>query len=139
MKFLLVGQMFTQGAPAVIAKGLGQATKVELRAEPDNPYDANAVRVLVGRSAVIETPALLEALLGFGMTLDSIAWPMPLGHLGAKAETKAARAARQGGHQFALCAEWHALSEAERASGSLLQYPDGVFLIDVPLASGATK
>jgi len=137
MKFLLVGQMFTQGAPAVIARGLPQAAKVELCAEPENPYDPYAVRVLVEREAVVATPALTEALAGFGLSLDTIAWPLALGHLGAKAETKAAKAARAGGHVFALCAAWHDLPAGTREHGRLLQHSDGVYLVDVAAAEVA--
>ena len=131
MKFLLVGQMFSQGAPALIAKGLPQRAEVTLRAEPENPYDANAVKVWVDRDAVMVTDELTEALAAFGMSLETIEWPLAIGHLGAKAETKAAKAASREGHQFALCAAWHRLSEPTRSVGKLVQYPNGSNFVEV--------
>ena len=128
MRFLLVGTVFTQGALAVIAKGLRQAVQVELRAEPENPYDANAVRVFVGREEVQPSEELAEALAAFGLSVEAITWPMAIGHLGAKYETKAAKAALREGHQFHLASEWHA--EAKPV-GRLMQHSDGVLMIEV--------
>ena len=47
MKFLLVGSQFAPGAPAMLAKGLAQRAQVALIADPTNPYDAQAVKVLL--------------------------------------------------------------------------------------------
>jgi len=127
MKFLLVGQAFHPGAHDIIARGFIQATPVLLIPEPSNPFDPLAVRVAVERKDVIDSPALTDALLGFGLTLDSVVWPFDLGHLAAKYETKTAKAARAAGHSFELCAEWHKASPSE---GRLLQYPDGVMLVE---------
>ena len=132
MRFLLVGTHFAPGAAAVIAKGLGQGAKVELRAEPDNPYDAQAVKVWVERDAVAEGPELEEALTGFGLSVASIAWPLALGHLGAKYETKAAKAALREGHQFR-----HGANEAVRGAGRLIQHANGTCLVEV--AAEGTK
>ena len=129
MKFLLVGTGFTPGASAVIAKGLRQNALVTLVAEPENPYDAQAVRVFVARDEVVESPELAEALGGFGLSVDAIQWPLQLGHLGAKAETKAAKAAVAGGHHFALCAKWHDLGGP--AVGRLIQHGNGTNLVEV--------
>jgi hypothetical protein len=134
MKFLLVGTAFTPGAQALIVKGLPQYAPVILRAEPTNPYDALAVRVLVPRDSVIESPELHEALAAFALTLDSMEFPFHLGHLGAKSETKAAKAALREGHSFALCAQWHSLDEAARSAGRLIQHPNGSNLVEVTLA-----
>ena len=133
MKFLLVGTVFTPGAVALIAKGLPQYAAVTLRAEPENPYDANAVRVLVERNSVVESPELHEALAAFGLTFEGMEFPFPLGHLGAKYETKTAQAALREGHQFRLAAEWHSLGEAPRGSGRLIQQPNGSNLVEVAL------
>ena len=131
MRFLLVGTHFAPGAVAVIAKGLGQGAKVTLRAEPDNPYDAQAVKVWVERDAVAEGPELEEALAGFGLSVASIAWPLALGHLGAKYETKAAKVALREGHQFRLVSDWHGANEATRGTGRLIQHANGTCLVEV--------
>jgi hypothetical protein len=131
MKFLLVGTGSTPGAAALIAKGLPQYAGVILQAEPENPYDALAVRVLVPRDSVIESPELHEALAAFALTLESMEFPFPLGHLGAKSETKAAKAALREGHSFALCAEWHSLGGEARSAGRLIQHPNGSNLVEV--------
>jgi len=133
MKFLLVGTMFTQGAPAIVAKGLAQGASVTLRAEPENPYDANAVKVWVEREAVLESPELDEALAAFGLSVATLEWPFPIGHLGAKYETKAAKAALQEGHQFKLATDWARLDEAARAQGRLIQHPNGSNFVEVTL------
>ena len=136
MKFLLVGTGFTPGAVAVIAKGLRQNARVALVAEPENPYDAMAVRVFVTRDEVAQSAELAEALAPFGLSVETIQWPLQLGHLGAKAETKAAKAAIAGGHNFALCAKWHGVraqpDNAEwGASGHLIQHGNGTNLVEV--------
>ena len=131
MKFLLVGSMFSQGAPALIAKGLRQGAEVTLQAEPENPYDANAVKVFVARESVLPSNELAEALAEFALTLDTMQWPFAIGHLGAKAETKAAKAALREGHSFALCAAWHQLSVASRSVGRLIQHPNGSNFVEV--------
>ena len=131
MKFLLVGQRFSQGAPALIAKGLPQRAEVTLRAEPDNPYDANAVRVFVARDSVVSSPELDEALAAFGLSVGAMEWPLAIGHLGATAVTKAAKAALREGHQFALCGEWHRLSEPARTVGKLVQHLNGSNFVEV--------
>ena len=130
MKFLLVGTAFTPGAVALVAKGLPQGAEVELRAEPENPYDAYAVRALVARSEIRPNDVLTEALAGFGLSLDSIAWPLQLGHLGAKAETKAAKAAIAAGHQFDLCAKWHGAAGGGPLKGRLIQHGNGTNIIE---------
>ena len=131
MKFLLVGSMFSQGAPAIIAKGLRQGALVTLQAEPENPYDANAVKVFVAREDVLPSDELSEALAEFALTLDTMEWPFAIGHLGAKYETKAAKAALREGHQFRLCGEWHSLNEATRSQGRLMQHPNGSNFVEV--------
>ena len=136
MKFLLVGTAFTPGASAVIAKGLGQRAQVALVAEPENPYDAQAVRVFVTRDEVHESPELTEALAAFGLSVETIQWPLQLGHLGAKAETKAAKAAIAGGHHFELCMKWHGVraqpgSAEWGAFGRLIQHSNSTNIIEV--------
>jgi len=123
--------MFSQGAPALIAKGLRQHAAVTLRAEPENSYDANAVKVWLERDAVIESPELDEALAAFGLSVETIEWPIAIGHLGAKATTKAAAAALREGHSFELCAKWHDLSEAARTKGRLTQHSNGTNIVEV--------
>jgi len=131
MKFLLVGSMFSQGAPALIAKGLRQGAAVTLQAEPENPYDANAVKVFVARESVLPSNELAEALAEFALTLDTMQWPFTIGHLGAKYETKAAKAATREGHQFRLALDWKGLSEASRSVGRLIQHPNGSNFVEV--------
>jgi hypothetical protein len=121
---------------ALIAKGLPQYAAVTLVAEPENPYDANAVRVFVTRESVLECAELDEALGGFGLTLTTLTFPLAIGHLGAKYETKAAKAALREGHQFHLGADWQGLPAGPRESGRLTQYPNGTCLIEV--AEGRT-
>ena len=131
MKFLLVGSMFSQGAPALIAKGLRQGAPVSLVAEPENPYDANAVKVFVAREDVLASPELDEALAEFALTLATMEWPFAIGHLGAKYETKAAKAALREGHQFCLVLDWKGLPEASRSVGRLIQHPNGSNFVEV--------
>lgn len=131
MKFLLVGVTFAQGAPALLAKGLPQYAAVELRAEPDNPYDSNAVRVYVARDAVAESGELSEALAGFGLSVETLGWPFALGHLGASYVTKAAKRALAEGHQFRLVSEWHQLPEEARNVGRLILHANGTILVEV--------
>ena len=130
-KFLLVGTQFALGAAALLASGLPQRAPVALVADPDNPYDSLAVRVLVARSAVVESPDLSFALAGAGLDLDSIVWPAMLGHLGASRETKAAKRTMQAGLHFATAKDWHSLREAERTAGTLEFQGGGSILIDV--------
>lgn len=152
MKFLLVGSFATKGAAAVIAKGLPQHAEVRLVAEPGNPYDPLAVKVYVARGVLRDSEALAEALAGSGLseaTLwseDGVLWEgehgadplFPLGHLGAKYETKAAKAALREGWQFRLAREWHGgggeggarVGEAPPARGKLIQCADGTKLIE---------
>ena len=89
------------------------------------------MKVWVDRDAVMVTDELTEALAAFGMSLETIEWPLAIGHIGAKAETKAAKAALREGHQFALCAAWHRLSEPTRSVGKLVQYPNGSNFVEV--------
>jgi len=134
MKFLLVGTSFTPGAQALISKGLPQRAEVILQAEPENPYDALAVRVFVPIESVLPSDDLDEALAGFGTSLDGLGFPFCLGHLGAKAETKAAKRASAEGHQFSLCTEWHRLDEEGRGIGRLIQYSNGTCLVEIESA-----
>jgi len=119
-KFLLVGQVFHPGAVAVLTHGLRQGAPVTLVAEPENPYDALAVRVEVARSEVLTCDALEEALAGFGLTFRTLSDPFVLGHLGAGYGTKAAK--RAGGEgNFALAREWHERKgESNTTTGFLL-------------------
>lgn len=131
MKFLLVGTGFIPGANAIISKGLRQRATVTLQGEPENPYDPLAVRVSVDQGEVVPNAELDEALAGFGLALSGLSWPFPLGHLGAKAETKAAKRASAAGHHFELCAEWHKLPEWLRVNGHLVLQSDGTIIIEV--------
>jgi hypothetical protein len=128
MKFLLVGTFSIPGAAAIISKGLAQYAAVLLRAEPENPYDAEAVRVLVARDEVIRTAELEEALVSYGLGFGGLQFPFAIGHLGAKYSTKAAQAALREGHQFRLVQDWHGVGAQ---SGRLIQHPDGTKLVEV--------
>ena len=131
MKFLLVGTTFAPGAPALLAKGLRQGAQVALRAQPENPYDANAVRVWLERGEVLVSDELSEALAGFGLSTDTLQWPFALGHLGAGYATKAAKRALAEGHQFRLVSEWHQLPDELRGAGHLIQHANGTTLVEV--------
>ena len=58
-------------------------------------------------------------------------WPFGVGHLGAKYETKAAKAAIAEGLQFHLVTDWHGLEGDSRSDGHLVQYPNGTCLVEV--------
>ena len=137
MRFLLVGTTFTPGAQAIIAKGLGQGARVTLIAEAENPYDTQAVRVFVAQSEVIPSAELDAALVPFGLSVDTIRWPLQLGHLGAKATTKAAKTAQAEGHRFELCAEWHVGGAPPH--GRLIQHGNGTNLIECDETKECTK
>ena len=85
---LLVGTRFARGASALLAC-LPQGTRVELRPEPDNPHDAEAIRVVLALpSAVLSEGRLAaqaEVLAGAGLSPSSVlAEPeWTLGHIGA--------------------------------------------------------
>jgi len=101
-KFLIVGTYYNPGANALLDFGLRARAEVTLRAEPDNPYDPEAVEVLVEANAITPSEALDEALVGFGLTVATLPFPFRLGHLAAKYETKTAKRALAGGVTFSL-------------------------------------
>lgn len=131
MKFLLVGSQFAPGAPAMLAKGLPQRAEVLLQAEPDNPYDALAVKVLVGKSQVVRGPELEEALAGHAIAWDDLTFPFMLGHLGASMETKAAKAAVKAGLKFMGVKAWHELAPEARSRGVLVFEGFGPITVEV--------
>lgn len=101
-------------------------------AEPENPYDRDAVRVFVARSEIIDCPEVREELAKFALTLETLQDPFPLGHLGAKATTKVAKLALAEGLQFNLAASWHLLPDSERNPARLLQHANGTCLVETP-------
>ncbi len=86
MKLLLVGMHFNPPAK-IILQCLPSAAKVELRSEPTNPYDENAVEVWVSPSEIDETVLKLneEDLVASGFDLDEImdGDAIRLGHIAA--------------------------------------------------------
>jgi hypothetical protein len=87
---LLVGTYFVKGAKTLL-KCLPQGASVELRAEPDNPYDPQAIRVVLAETKQInidQLEQLEEELGGAGLTVEDIlaqltAGDIVLGHVGA--------------------------------------------------------
>lgn len=139
MRLLLVGGMFARGAEAIMTKGLKQGARVYLVPEPENPYDACAVRVEVPRGSIKQSAELDATLLGFGMTWDTLPERVVLGHLGAKRETKAAKRAAQAGHTFDVVAAWHAWREAPKEGTLEFTGSGDVFVVCTAGAKGSTQ
>jgi len=86
MRAILVGSHFVPPAKVVLST-MKAGTEVELEAEPDNPYDENAIKVLVDveNLNVFSLQEKEEELSASGssveelMTMDRI----PLGHIAA--------------------------------------------------------
>lgn len=69
----IVGTFF-RPAGKIILQELASGASLELVPEPDNPYDANAVRVMVKASFLpaIGTPGLQTALEGYGLDPEEV-------------------------------------------------------------------
>lgn len=69
----LVGSFAKRGAELIL-EHLPAGCPLLLDPEPDNPYDANAIRVLVSASSIPESerPALSEELPNFGLSLEEL-------------------------------------------------------------------
>ena len=95
---LLVGAWARPPAKQVLAV-LPAGAQLTLQAEPENPYDANAVRVMVSPEVIPESQytALDEALLTVGHTLEMLmsSGPLQLGYLPAQAGKPLAKARQQ--------------------------------------------
>ena len=114
MKLLLVGTHFAKPGRALL-EYLPNGSEVQLVREPENPYDANAILVLVGvDQLLIEDKESLEAELeAFGFTLAEVMgqtnWP--IGHVGASGGKPLERALRAGleveggGELLAFCSD----------------------------------
>lgn len=89
----VVGMHFRPPAKAILAF-LPSGAQLSLQLEPDNPYDANAIRVLVEAKEVPEDlrDALNAQLCGFGHDLESFDAGSPW-HLGYIAREHAAELA----------------------------------------------
>jgi hypothetical protein len=83
-KGLLVGAHFNPPAKWILAV-LPSGTPLELAPEPDNPYDPEAVKVLVWPARIPSShyEQLEESLAGTGFTVDGllVEGPITLGHL----------------------------------------------------------
>lgn len=67
----IVGTFF-RPAGKVILQELASGAALELVPEPDNPYDPNAVKVMVKAASLppATTPGLEEAVEGYGLDLE---------------------------------------------------------------------
>ena len=96
MRLLLVGMHFNPPAKIVL-QALPSGAKVELRPEPTNPYDENAVEVWVFPDEIEEGVLKLNAteLLGSGFDVDEIMQgpSLRLGHVGASGKKPIMKAA----------------------------------------------
>lgn len=83
---LLVGSHFVPPSKLLL-ENLPQGTKIRLLADPENPYDQNAIKVLLppGGIPVERHEKLAEALPAMGWTLEDVlgADVLMLGHLAA--------------------------------------------------------
>jgi len=80
----LVGAHFHPPAKALLSV-LRTGSALELRREPDNPYDPNAIGVWL-HLADLDYDVLIDedALAGYGFTADDMVPPRQLGHIAAK-------------------------------------------------------
>lgn len=103
LQSLLVGAHFCPPAKQLLT-ALPAGTPLLLIPEPDNPYDENAVRVLLPLSSLPSTEdplsgGLDHALLGTGLSLDDLlaaGEPIHLGYLPATGNKQLAQAQAQG-------------------------------------------
>ncbi len=67
----IVGTFFRPAGKAILAE-LASGAQLDLIPEPDNPYDPNAVKVMVKASSLppADTIGLLEAVEGYGLDLE---------------------------------------------------------------------
>ena len=87
---LLVGTYFNKPAGTLL-KCLPDGARVELIGDPDNPYDADAIKVVLEaphlalRLARLESSEIQEELLGQGWNLEDVLAQsaIMLGHVGA--------------------------------------------------------
>lgn len=144
----LVGVHFHPPAKALLAY-LAAGTPLALRAEPENPYDADAIRVELEPEALVEragslTPelkaGLFEALMGQGITLEQLAsaGPIVLGHIAASGGKPLAKLRKaQPGLGVSGTIEWKEALEAQ-ADGSPGWKCELAFALDgSPLASAS--
>ena len=100
---LLVGSYFVRPS-ATLLKCLPQGSGVELRPEPDNPYDAQAIEVVLINTKQINIDmleSLEDELGGTGFSVEDVlamitAGDIRLGHVGANSG-KPMRQAQQAG------------------------------------------
>jgi hypothetical protein len=90
---LLVGMHFNPPAKALLAS-LPAGAILRLEPEPENPYDANAVRVFCRTSALVAGEALGLALAEMGREIGEVLAELewPLGHLAASGGKPLAKA-----------------------------------------------
>lgn len=94
---LIVGSHFVPPAKALLA-ALPAGTALLLRAEPENPYDSDAILVLLPEGVAEELmalPGLEDALMEQGATVEQVLSTLPLilGHIAASGGKPLAKAA----------------------------------------------
>lgn len=114
LKTLLVGQHFKPPAKALLA-ALPQGAKVTIIPEPDNPYDSEALLVVVETSEIDES-SLDEAMLaGMGQSLSDVmeqeSWT--LGHVAASGGKPLLKAKAAGADDLIGTKEVHAAANDE--------------------------
>lgn len=83
----IVGSFFVKPAPAIIAN-LPSGTRLRLEAEPDNPYDPNAIKVIVETKDIPHSEALEAACVAQGTFPEELyaAESWHIGYIDAKAK-----------------------------------------------------
>lgn len=109
LKTILVGQHFKPPAKALLA-ALPQGAKVTIIPEPDNPYDSEALLVVV-ESGEIDEAYLDEAMLaGMGQSIEDVmeqeSWN--LGHVAASGGKPLLKARAAGADDLVGTKEVHA-------------------------------
>lgn len=114
---LLVGAFARPPAGAILA-GVPRGTLVELRPEPENPYDPGAVAVWISTAGLRADPGAAarveEELLNFGQTLGDLEAEVQLGYLAAAGGKPLRKAAEQG---LEYASNQEAVGLAARAGG----------------------
>lgn len=114
LKTILVGQHFKPPAKALLA-ALPQGAKVTIIPEPDNPYDPEALLVVVETSEINEA-SLDEAMLaGMGQSREEVmsAERWTLGHVAASGGKPLLKAKAAGADDLVGTKEIHAAANDE--------------------------
>lgn len=120
---LLVGSHFRPPAKQLLAV-LPSGSKLELRPEPQNPYDPDAVAVYLAKSVLMELPA--KALASLEDSLPSCGWTIRL--LQGQPEIQLGYLARAGNRDLGKLPHLlpaRALADAKVTEALLLWGPNG--------------